>query len=85
MECPPTYGVPRELVVGLIAGGYDCMFRAAEGAEDSAEAGVADLQAISLGGGIQLDAQIAAMFLLAILWYIPHRQRTLNRSTVGIS
>jgi len=44
-----------------------------------------DLQAISLGGGIQLDAQIAAMFLLAILWYIPHRQRTLNRSTVGIS
>ena len=23
VECPPTYGVPRELVVGLIAGGYD--------------------------------------------------------------
>ncbi len=43
-ECPPTYGVSRELVTGLIAGGEDCMFRAAEGQEDSGESGIADLR-----------------------------------------
>ncbi len=42
-ECPPTFGVDRELVSGIIAGGEDCMFRAAEGAEDSGENGIADL------------------------------------------
>ncbi len=43
VECPPTYGVSSELVVGIIAGGEKCMFRAAEGEEDSAESGVCDL------------------------------------------
>ena len=43
-ECPPTYGVPRETVVGIIAGGPDCMFRASENAEDGGEAGVRDIQ-----------------------------------------
>ncbi len=47
-ECPPTYGVSRELVTGLIAGGEDCMFRAAEGEEDSGASGIADLQAKTL-------------------------------------
>lgn len=42
-ECPPTYGVPRETVVGIIAGGPDCMFRASENAEDGGEAGVRDI------------------------------------------
>lgn len=45
VECPPTYGVSKELVCGLIAGGEDCMFRAAEGAEDSGKNGIADLTA----------------------------------------
>jgi N-acetylmuramic acid 6-phosphate etherase len=33
-ECPPTYGVPEGLVVGIIAGGNDAMFHAVEFAED---------------------------------------------------
>lgn len=44
-ECPPTYGVPHGLVVGLIAGGDSALRRAAEGAEDSFESGEADLAA----------------------------------------
>lgn len=32
-ECPPTFGVDPGLVVGLIAGGRDAVFQAAEGAE----------------------------------------------------
>ena len=43
-ECPPTFGVPREQVIGIIAGGEKCMSRAAEREEDDAEAGVRDLQ-----------------------------------------
>lgn len=34
-ECPPTFGVEPELVVGLIAGGKDAFLKAIEGAEDS--------------------------------------------------
>lgn len=47
-ECPPTYGVPYDMVVGVIAGGKNAVFEAAEGAEDSGEAGVRDLKAIEL-------------------------------------
>jgi N-acetylmuramic acid 6-phosphate etherase len=43
-ECPPTYGVPHGLVVGIIAGGENAMFRAVEFAEDSLEDGWKDLQ-----------------------------------------
>jgi N-acetylmuramic acid 6-phosphate etherase len=34
-ECPPTFGVGFDMVRGLIAGGYDALLRAQEGAEDS--------------------------------------------------
>jgi N-acetylmuramic acid 6-phosphate etherase len=43
-ECPPTYGVPSGLVVGLIAGGDDAMFKAVEFAEDSTDDGWKDLE-----------------------------------------
>jgi N-acetylmuramic acid 6-phosphate etherase len=38
-ECPPTYGVPYDMVQGIIAGGDGAMFCAVEGAEDSEEKG----------------------------------------------
>ena len=47
-ECPPTYGVSRELVQGLIAGGYPALLVAQEGAEDSLELAAQDLKEISL-------------------------------------
>jgi hypothetical protein len=34
-----------------------------------------DWRALALGGGVQFDAQIAALFLLALLWYLPVRRR----------
>lgn len=45
-ECPPTFGTPREQVVGLIAGGHKAILQAVENAEDNSEMGTADLQAI---------------------------------------
>lgn len=44
-ECPPTFGVSKELVQGLIAGGDIALRNAVEGAEDSPEIGAADLKA----------------------------------------
>src|SRR5881296_3988528 len=38
-ECPPTFGVPATMVVGLIAGGYPALVKSAEGAEDDVNAG----------------------------------------------
>lgn len=45
VECPPTYSTDPDLVQGLIAGGYEAIFRAKEGAEDSEAGGEADLKA----------------------------------------
>ena len=42
-ECPPTYGVSPEVVTGIIAGGYDCMYQASENAEDKDEFGRRDI------------------------------------------
>jgi len=48
-ECPPTFSVPPEMVVGLIAGGDSALRNAVEGAEDDADQGAADLSAIATG------------------------------------
>ena len=42
-ECPPTYGVSPDLVVGLIAGGPSAFLKAVEGAEDNPDLGRQDL------------------------------------------
>lgn len=48
VECPPTFGVSPDVVVGLIAGGEGAFVKAVEGAEDSRELGKADLEVIGL-------------------------------------
>lgn len=48
VECPPTFGVSPDVVVGLIAGGEGAFVKAVEGAEDSRELGKADLEAVGL-------------------------------------
>src|SRR5881409_736792 len=40
-ECPPTFGTPPDLVVGIIAGGYQALLKGLEGAEDDVNAGMA--------------------------------------------
>ncbi len=45
-ECPPTFGVSDQMVVGLIAGGPEAILKAKEGAEDSPSLGEHDLKNI---------------------------------------
>jgi N-acetylmuramic acid 6-phosphate etherase len=40
-ECPPTFGTPPTLVVGVVAGGYGALVKSVEGAEDDVNAGAA--------------------------------------------
>ena len=47
VECGPTFGCTDEFK-GLIAGGYDAIVKAAEGAEDNRDLGVQDLKNIAL-------------------------------------
>lgn len=42
-ECPPTYGVPEDLVIGLIAGGDRALRKSIENAEDNTLQGWQDL------------------------------------------
>ena len=43
-ECPPTFGVPFDMIIGLIAGGDGAIRKAVEFAEDDLEQGWLDLQ-----------------------------------------
>jgi N-acetylmuramic acid 6-phosphate etherase len=43
-EIPPTFGVSYDLVQGIMAGGYDALYKASEASEDDKEAGIIDLQ-----------------------------------------
>ncbi|AAM84879.1 N-acetylmuramic acid 6-phosphate etherase [Yersinia pestis] len=47
-ECPPTFGVPHGMVIGLIAGGPGALLKAVEGAEDDIALGMRDLQDLQL-------------------------------------
>src|SRR6266550_3340195 len=40
-ECPPTFGTPPGMVVGIIAGGYPALVKSVEGAEDDVNAAAA--------------------------------------------
>lgn len=46
-ECPPTFGADAGMVLGLIAGGRDAVFKAKEGAEDFQENGSEDVKGIN--------------------------------------
>jgi len=43
-EIPPTFGVDYDIVQGVIAGGYDALYKATEASEDNRDAGAEDLK-----------------------------------------
>lgn len=50
-EIPPTYGVSYDLVQGVIAGGYEALYKATESSEDNREQGAEDLKERGLKPG----------------------------------
>ncbi len=47
-ECPPTYGVPHDWVIGLIAGGDSAIRKAVENAEDDEQQAWKDMEAYQI-------------------------------------
>src|SRR2546429_7227544 len=47
-ECPPTFNIPPEMVIGRIAGGHFALWQAVEDLEDSAEAGNTDAAQLAI-------------------------------------
>jgi len=83
-ECPPTFGVSREQVVGIIAGGLKTMVTASENQEDDPEAGVAELKAMGLRKQdvlVGISAAGGAAYVLDALRYA----QSLGCVTVGIT
>ena len=83
-ECPPTYGVSPELVVGIIAGGDGALRRSSEGAEDSWEAGYAVLESYRITENdtvVGISAAGGAAYVLAAMAYAKER----GALTVGIT
>jgi N-acetylmuramic acid 6-phosphate etherase len=75
-ECPPTFGVPRRMVQGVIAGGRRALTRAAEGAEDSAVQGARDLAARKVSSRdavVGLTASGATPYVLGALRHAKRR------------
>ena len=83
-ECPPTFGVSHDTVIGVMAGGNDAIRKAKEGAEDSKEAGECDLKAIrlkSLDVVVGISAAGGAGYVISALLYA----KSIGCTTVGIT
>jgi len=84
VECPPTYGVSEDMVVALIAGGEEAVYRAQEGAEDSFTLGGEDLCGINLSKKdvvVGIAASGRTPYVIGGLRYA----RTLGCTTVALS
>ncbi|MCX7776288.1 MAG: N-acetylmuramic acid 6-phosphate etherase [Rectinemataceae bacterium] len=71
-ECPPTFGVPPGMVIGLIAGGDAALRRPIEGAEDDPEAGARALQEIAFSSKdvlVGITASGSAPYVLGAMDY----------------
>lgn len=83
-ECPPTFNVDPSLVVGIIAGGYDALRRAAEGAEDRPGLAVADLQQQKLSSADVLVGIATSGRTPYVLEGLRYAQQ-LNAYAIGVS
>ena len=83
-ECPPTYGVSPDMVVGIISGGEKALRNAVEGVEDNFEAGMRDISKYNL---TELDSVVGisvaggAAYVLGAL----SAAKNANALTVGLT
>ncbi|QTY25928.1 N-acetylmuramic acid 6-phosphate etherase [Flavobacterium sp. CS20] len=71
-ECPPTFGVSDDVVIGLIAGGDQAIRKAVEFAEDNTELGWQDLQAYNIHKGDIVIGIVASGTTPYVLGAIEH-------------
>ena len=83
-ECPPTFGVPPEMVVGIIAGGEQALRHPIEGAEDNKAQGMVDLQSIDFSAKdvlVGIAASGRTPYVIGALEYA----KSLSATTVSLA
>lgn len=83
-ECPPTFGVDKNMVQGFIAGGEKAIRQSVEKAEDSSELGMEDLAKFSPTPQdiiVGISASGNANYILSAM----KQAQTLGCKTIGIS
>ncbi|MBP3606636.1 MAG: N-acetylmuramic acid 6-phosphate etherase [Clostridia bacterium] len=78
-ECPPTFGVSPDLFTGIIAGGHECVFRAAEGEEDDPERSKQDLDEAGMQAGdtvVGISASGGAAYVISALKHAKEKGAT---------
>lgn len=83
-ECPPTYGTKPEQVQGVIAGGHKAILNAVEGAEDSEELGISDVnnhQVTARDVVVGIAASGRTPYVLGVM----KRAKELGATVVGIT
>src|SRR5947199_9333718 len=83
-ECPPTFGTPPEMVIGVIAGGYSALVKSSEGAEDDVNAGMAAMDQTRVAAadfGLGIDASGTTPYVRGAL----SRAQTIGASTGLVS
>lgn len=82
-ECPPTFGIAPNVVIGVIAGGDEALRYAVESAEDNAENAVSDLKNYNLTANdsvVGISAAGGAAYVTSAL----HYAKTLGCYTVAL-
>ena len=83
-ECPPTFGVTPDTVVGIIAGGDKCLRSAAENAEDKGENGIKDISNFNINENdtvVGISVAGGASYVLEALKYAKKQGAT----TIGLT
>lgn len=83
-EIPPTFGADPSLFTGIIAGGRTAITNAVEDAEDSPEAGAADLDATGMTGADAVIGIAASGRTPYVIGALDHARRT-GAYTVGLA
>lgn len=71
-ECPPTFGVDNDVVMALVAGGADAVYKATEDSEDDGSLGVSDIEKLCLTPRdtvIGISASGSAQYVIQALCY----------------
>lgn len=83
-ECPPTFGVGPDKVIGIIAGGDKCLRSASENDEDSGERGISDLNSYEICGN-DVIAGISAAGGAAYVTEALRFAKAKGSTTIGIT
>ena len=83
-ECPPTFGTNPDMIVGLIAGGPQAVFRSQEGAEDNSDQAVLDINKLDVTP-LDVVCGVAASRRTPYVVAAVERARELGAKTIYVS